>query len=232
MEEVSRVYESKKGVNIKLDCAGSGELLAKIELTHRGDLYVCHDPLGGAALKKGLVKNVLNIGYIFPVIVVPKGNPKSIKSLGDLVKPGLKVGLTDHNYSSCGHINNLMFKKAGLTKRIEKNIVMTQRTHGAVANALKIGTIDAGIVWNAVAARYPKDIDFIDIEKKYRPQEKVDAVTTATYGVIDMAKMKVTVSEIKFSNKPETASDFAEFVISEEGKRIFKKHGFFIENGR
>ena len=42
--ELAKIYEEKTGQPVEINSAGSGELLAHIELHKRGDVYVSHDP--------------------------------------------------------------------------------------------------------------------------------------------------------------------------------------------
>ncbi len=51
-----------------------------------------------------------------------KGNPKGIQGVKDLARDGLKIGLTDQDYSTLGHICPVMFDRTGLRKEIESNI--------------------------------------------------------------------------------------------------------------
>ncbi len=166
MEELAPIFGAEKGVEVEITYNDSGTLLAMIEETGKGDLYVCHDPFGGAAEVRGLASKSYTIAYLVPVIAVARGNPKGIKSFKDLLRPELKVGITSRQYSSCGHIVSFMLEKAGLAEEFKKQNKPTleSRTGGEVGNALKLGTIDAGIIWDAVAYRYRDLVETIPIE--------------------------------------------------------------------
>jgi len=226
MEELAKRYEAETGRKVQFNFGDSGALLTQIEQAKRGDLYVCHDPFGAAAQKKGLAEKVWTMAALTPTIAVPKGNPKGIKGLRDLAQPDLRLGLTDEKYSTLGHINPLMFDRAGLRKEIEANVVTRTRMGGEVANAVAIGNLDATIVWDAVAHLRKEKLDAVPIESAFRLQPGVDAVTTPTFGVIDMGCIKVTIATLKCSKAPEAAAAFAEFAASPKTREVWASFGF------
>ncbi|MEW6359830.1 MAG: extracellular solute-binding protein [Planctomycetota bacterium] len=226
MEELIQTYEKETGQPVELDYGDSGQCLIKIETTGKGDLYVAHDPFLAALMKKGLGDKGWTVASVTPTIAVPKGNPKGIGGLKDLAKPGMRLALTDEKYSTVGHINPVMFEKTGLRKEIEANVVTRARTGGEVANAVSLGNVDAAIVWDAVIAVRKDKLDAVAIEPQFRPDPKLDAVTSATFGAIDMSYVKVTIATLKCSVQIEAARAFAEFVNSPRGRAVFVKNGF------
>ena len=224
MEALARTYEAETGQHVKIDYSDSGQLLVKIETTGRGDLYVCHDPFL-AALKK-LGRGGWVVASLTPTIAVPKGNPKGIHGLKDLAQPGIRLGLTHAQYSTLGHINPVMFDKTGLREKIEANVKTRTRSGGEAANAVALGHLDAAIVWNAVIFARRDKLDAVDIAPEHRPDPKVDAVTTATFGRIDRSCVGVTVATLACSTMPEATDAFARFVCSPRGRQVFAEHGF------
>ena len=226
LEDVVKLYEAETGQKIDVDYADSGVLLIKIERTGRGDLYVCHDPFAGGLEQKGLSTRIWTVASLTPTIAVPKGNPKKILGLRDLAQKGIRLGLTDEQYSTLGHIAPLIFDKVGLRKDIEANVVTRSRMGGEIANAVAIGQLDAGIVWDAVIAARRDKLDPVPIERAYHLTPGVDAVTTATFGRIDMGCVRVTIATLKCSKQPEAAKAFAEFANSPKGRAVFAARGF------
>ena len=226
MEVLAQQYEKETGRKLEIDYGDSGENYIKAETTGRGDLYVGHDPFHGALEKKGLTLDAWIVATLEPVIVVAKGNPKKIEGLAGLVQPGVRVVLTDAVYSTAGHVWQVMFKKAGLTEAIQKNVVTTKRGGGEAANAVLLGNADAAIVWNAVQFLRRDKLDAVLIEPPYRPVLGVDAVTSPTFGPIDMAQIRVTVDVLKSSKQPAAAKAFAEFVASDRAAKVWNDFGF------
>ncbi|HOX37568.1 MAG TPA: molybdate ABC transporter substrate-binding protein [Candidatus Brocadiia bacterium] len=228
MEEIVKHYKQKTGVEVEIDYADSGQLLIRIEQTKQGDLYVCHDPFQAALKNKGLSRDGWTIALVTPMIGVQKGNPKGIKGLKDLGNEGVKVVLTDPQYSTVGHINAVMFRKAGAADAIEKNVITRTKGGGEAANAVGIGAADACIAWDAVLFLRSDKLEILDIEPQFRPDPVVDAVTSATFGPIDMSRAKVTIDTLKCSTQPEKAKAFAEYVASPNGAEVFARFGFTV----
>ncbi len=226
MEKLAVIFTQRTGRRIDLDFADSGSNLARIRIEGKADLYVAHDPFLGPLLREGLGTQGWNVAVLTPVIVVAKGNPRGITSLAEMGRPGLKIALTDATYSTLGHIYPVMFAKAGVAEAIDANVVTTMRMGGELANAVAIGRFDAGLVWNAVAYPRREKLDAIAIAAAHRPDPKIDAVTTATYGRIDMSSVKVFIATLTGSSQPDEARKFAEFVASDEGMAVFIELGF------
>jgi len=226
MEELIDIYEKETGQAIELDYGDSGSCLVKIETTGKGDLYVAHDPFLNALEIKKLGRQGWAVAAVTPMIAVPKGNPKNIRGLEDLAREGIKLGLTDETYSTMGHILPVMFKKTAVQANIEKNIQTRTRSGGEVANSVSLGHLDAAIVWNAVIHARRDKLDAIPIENRFRPDSKVDVVTSPTFGEVDMSYIRVTIATLKCSKRPKAATKFAEFVNSPRGRAVFARHGF------
>jgi molybdate transport system substrate-binding protein len=226
MEKLAALWREQTGTAVELDYGDSGSNMIKAETSGRGDLYVAHDPFHNAMDKMGLITEGWWVATVTPMIAVPKGNPPRIEGLKDLARPGVRVILTDAMYSSVGHINAIMFRKAGLSEAIEKNVVTRTRTGGEAANAVGMGSADATIVWDAVIHLRRDRLDAVPIEPAYRPDPKVDAVTTATFGPINMAHMRVTIDVLRSSPHPEAAKAFAEFAASPQAEAVWRSLGF------
>lgn len=228
MEELAKQYKQKNGQEIQIDYADSGQLMVKIQETKKGDLYVSHDPFPAAILKKNLGSQNWEVAYMVPVIVVPKGNPKKIGGLKDLAKPGIKVVLPHTEFSTTGHMVLRMLDNIGIKKEFMANVVSQARGGSEAANAVTLGTADASVVWNAVAFLRKEKLDAIEIETDIKLKSDVDAVTTATYGKIDMSRGMVAISLLKSSKSVAAATAFAEFCASTEGQKVWEKFGFSV----
>lgn len=228
MEEICKIFEQESGIKVDVNYNDSGALMTVIETTGKGDVCVVHDPFAPAMEKKGMVDRIYTVATLTPVIVVRKGNPKNVLGVKDLARADVKVGLTDEKYSTVGHIMPVVFRRAGIADAMSaknKDIVRA-RGSGEMANAVKIGTVDAAVVWNAVAFQRRDALDSVTIDPAAMPDAKVDAITSATYGPIDMSYTKVTLMTLKCSKQIEAARKLADLAISERGRAVFVKFGF------
>ncbi len=220
MEEIIRNYSVVSDDSIMLTVGGSGDLCAQIKYTRKGDIYVCHDPFMPWAEKQGLIETWSTVAYLEPVIAVKKGNPRKIRELKDLAQPGIRLGVGDPRYSTCGVIVDQMIKQMGYEDALRKNIKMTSKTHHKIATDLALGTLDAAIIWNAVAHNYPDKLDMMPIGEQY-----VDAITSATFGVTDLKHIKVTIGIIKYARNKDNVRKFWEYATT-AAKPVFKQSGF------
>lgn len=208
--------------NILTTYGGSGELCAQIQQTGRGDIYVCHDPFMPWAEDQGLISVWDTLSRLRVVIVVPKGNPKGIRVLKHLSVPGLRLGIGNQTYSTSGQIIKHLLAGKPYGEGILKNIRIETKGHQQRCNDVAMGLLDAGLVWDAVAALFAEKLDIITMDEEF---EGVDALTSATYKKSDMTNTKVTVGIIKGAEEREDVRAFYDFLKS-EGKRIFSEHGF------
>ena len=228
MQELARIYEKDTGQKVEINSAGSGELLAHIELQRRGDLYVCHDPFLDVLMKRELGVDGWTVGELIPVIVVPKGNPKGIGGVGDLARPEVELALTDYERSTLGHMLETIFTKAGVdfaTLNRDKRITIN-KSGGYVANLVTTGNADAAVVWNAVGHLRLGSLDIVAIPAEHLPTPGVDAMTSATGKDYPLRPVRVTIATLTCAEQPEAARAFAEFVASDRGAEVFKDFGF------
>lgn len=221
MEEIIQNYGKISNDKVLLTAGESGELCSQIKYTKKGDIYVSHDPFMPWAEKQGLIAGWRTVGYLEPVIAVKKGNPKNIKEFKDLAGQGLRIGITDPYYSTCGVIIEHALRKLDYEKAFRKNIKATTRTHAQLATDLTLGPMDAVVIWNAVANNYKDKIDVIPVNKNFY----VDAITSATYGVTDVKNIKATIGIITYAKDKKNVRKFWEYATT-EGKEVFKKYGF------
>ena len=226
MEALARLYEKDTGRRVELDYGDSGANLVKAQTTGKGDLIVAHDPFHGALEHKGMSLEGWAVATLEPEIAVAKGNPRKIQGLKDLARPGLRLVLTDAMYSTAGHVVAAMLRKTDLGAAVERNVVTRTRAGGEAANAVVLGHADAAIVWNAVICLRREKLDAVPIEPAYRPKAKVDAVTSPTFGLIDMSAIRVTIDVLKSSKQPDAARALAAFAASPQAMQVWQEFGF------
>jgi molybdate transport system substrate-binding protein len=149
--------------------------------------------------------------YFVPVLYVRKGNPKAIADVADLVKPGLKLALAAES-SAVGQLQTQLFKKNKLDlEALRKNTVTSPATVMDVALAVKLGTADAAIIWDAFSDFAPDDAEAVRIS----PDKNV----VGTVALCPLAGAK----------NPAAAKAFADFLLSEKGKAVLKARKFTLE---
>lgn len=226
VEELAKQFEASDGGKVLLDFSDSGQILIKVEQAGKGDLFIVHDPFLGAGEKKNLVAASAVVAMLEPVVVVAKGNPKGIRNFADLARPGVRLVLTDAKYSTMGYVVDRMAAKLGIAAPLASNVVTRTRGGGEAANAVALKTADAAVVWNAVAFLRKDKLDAISLEAGERLKPGVDAVTSATYGPMEMDRIRVTAAVLKCSKSPAAAKKFMDFMASEAGRKVWQQFGF------
>jgi len=220
LEELKKRYEEVSDNTIVTTYGDSGALCAQIQKTGRGDLYLCHDPFMPWATERGLITEWITVADLHVVMIVPKGNPKEIKTLEDLGRPGLRVGIGNRTYSTSGQIIKHILAQRPFGEAVLKNVRVETKGHQQRCNDVVMGTLDASVVWDAVATLYPDKLEMLPID-----MTGIDAITSATYKRSDIKKTGVTLGIITGAKKRKAVRNFYEFA-KKEAPDIFAKAGF------
>lgn len=98
------------------------------------------------------------------VIAVPKGNPLGIRTLADLARPGLKLGIGNALQSTLGYMTDRMLANANLKAAVLPNAVSQVPTGDLLINQLRTGSLDAAIVYNTNARPQAAFLDTITLQ--------------------------------------------------------------------
>jgi len=215
MNELIENFEKRTGAKVEVHYGGSAEIYGILTTTG------CDVFIPGAyyytkiAMEKGYLINdtVRNVTLHIPVIAVPKGNPKHIRSLEDLARPGVRVVLGDPKACAIGKVAKKMLERIGIWDKVKKNVVTFTPTVNQLLIYIATGQADATIIWKDMTtwAEAKGKIEVIPIPPK---QNIVKTIPTA-----------VTVYAKK-DGSLEVAKAFNDYITSEEGLKIWKKWGF------
>jgi molybdate transport system substrate-binding protein len=209
-------FEKEYGVKTQLQYGGSGTLLSNIEVSRKGDLYIAGDASYiEIASGKGLIDEVLPLAYLQPVIAVAKGNPKHIEKIQDLLQDGIRTALGNPEATSIGKQTKIFLTKAGMWEQVKKHTEQNgvfKPTVPEVANDIKLGAVDAGIIWDATAAQYT-DLDIIRVP------------------AFDPARMEISIAVLKSTRQPQKSLRFARWLNSRVGNKVFNHYGYKSVDG-
>jgi molybdenum ABC transporter molybdate-binding protein len=157
VEAVAREYEQTFGVQMQLQYGGSGTLLSNLRIADAGDLFLAADEsYVRSARALGLLAETIPLARQRPVIAVTRGNPKNIRTLDDLRRTDVRVAMANPEAASIGRTVRELLQQAGQWAALEKRVTVFKPTVNDVANDVKIGSVDAGIVWDATARQFPE----------------------------------------------------------------------------
>lgn len=171
VEPAVRDFEKETGIRVDIQYGGSGTLLSNLRVAQKGDLYIAADwSYMEEGKKHNLLAEIQPLCHQKPIIAVRKGNPKGIQGLDDLLLDGIKVAVANPDAASIGRQTKSILQKTGHWDRLEPRLAVLKPTVNELANDLKIGSIDAAIIWDSLANQYP-ELESIEVEA-FNDQEK------------------------------------------------------------
>jgi molybdate transport system substrate-binding protein len=209
IEEAAARYEQKHAVRVLLHFGGSGKMLSEMKLARRGDLYLPgSSDFMDMAKREGLVlaETEQRVAYLIPAINVPAGNPKNIRSLEDLARPGVRVGIARPDAVCVGLYAAEVLERAGLAERVRPNIVTHAESCEKTAQLAALGAVDAVLGWRVFHYWQPDKIETVLLEPGQIPRIGYIPIAVSVYSK-DRAR----------------AQAFIDFLIGEEGQAVFRK---------
>ncbi len=201
-------FQEKTGINATFTTGGSEDLLPHVKARKKGDIFISHDPYLDYTKNAGAYSDHVYVGFVAPVIAVCKGNPKSINSIDDLAREGLKIALSNPQYSTCGELVFNLLEKKNIKDAVMKNVGnRLTKGHSNLGNLLKTRSVDAVIMWNGVAHTFKDHLVVVKTPYEYDRE------------------INVSVMGLSYSKQPELVKEFMEFT-RKNGPRIFEKYGY------
>jgi ABC-type molybdate transport system substrate-binding protein len=98
------------------------------------------------------------------VMVVRKGNPKGIRQLKDLTRPGIHVVVGHPRQCTIGILTRELLDDQGLFNGVMTNVVAQMATSAMLIPALATGAADVALAWNVDARAEAARLDMIRID--------------------------------------------------------------------
>jgi accessory colonization factor AcfC len=227
LEKAAKLFEEQTGISVAIDvcsrhCAnpvaeeatgetGGDDFLLEIsdagihDLAIAGAEYLLDDGEIRKIVQKGQRRT---IAYRTSAIIVPTGNPKNIRSIEDIARPGVRLGV-----SVIDCLKGLWEDISGrlkLLEEIRQNISYYANGCIAIVEAVATNEIDAAFGWTAFKHLEPERIEVIEIPKEQQ-------VLRGTG-----------VGLLSFSKEPEAATKFMNFLASSDSRKFYKEYGWAI----
>jgi len=218
VEKTIREFEAREGCVITMVYAGCGTLVGKMQTGEQGlpDLFMTCDSsyLDMAQKKMGNPFGPdLKISSTRIVMLVTRGNPKSLRTLADLAQPGLRIGVTDPQASTLGKLCEELFRETGHWDAIAKNIPVKHDTAHTLIQSIEAGgKLDVVHVYEANIQHLKTKFDAVPL----RPARAI--------AVQNIAARKDTAY-------PQLAQRLMRHVTSDTSRRRFEQLGFNWEAG-
>lgn len=212
MAAIAAEYEAEGGQHVELRFGPSESLLTQAELVNASapaDLLLPADSYYIEQAKaRGLTEDVFPIAEMHAIVLTARGNPKNIATWSDLLRDGTKVAVANTG-AAIGKLTREHLTRTGKWAALQPRVVDTGNVTQA-ATAAKFGSVDAAIIWDAVAFNYPG--------QSVLEMPELAGVTA-----------RVEVAVLKQSPDLEAARRFAQFMTApERGLNHFRTTGFRV----
>jgi len=214
LEAIRADYEKAYGTPLQIQYGASQTLLATLEVAKTGDLYLpADDSYLTIAKKKGLIAEEFQLAQMQAVVAVAKGNPKRIEKLADLLREDVRLAQANPDAAAIGKLTRQTLTKTGDWDKLHARTTVFKTTVNEVANDVKVGAADAGIVYDAVLHDYP---------------------TLQAVAISELASTRahVAVAVLKSSGQPQAALHLARYLSAEDKGLIkYREFGFQPSQG-
>lgn len=221
MEEIARQYESEFGVTLEIQYNGSNTLLNQLQTDrfNEVDVYLAADDFYTTkAIELGLAMDTVPVAYQRPVIAVRRDSEQTINSFEDLLRDGVRVAVANPDQAAVGkatrrQLSPLNIGGISCWDQLEQHVRQSgvfKPTVNDIATDVKLGNIDAAIVWNSTVAM-----------PKYR-EDLVSISLPELNGSPDL----ISIAVLKSSTDLPSAYRFARYVSARDrGLETFSKYG-------
>jgi molybdate transport system substrate-binding protein len=210
VEKAAAEFEADNNIKIELRFGPSETLLANLKLTGEGDLFLpADDSYVAAARKSGLVEQDYAIASMSAVMALRADFPRDSKKVTWEFLFGENFRLVQPNpdITAIGKLTRDGLMPTGKWAMIENAKPAMVGSVTEAANAIKLGSGDGAIIWDAVAHGYPT------LKIVHLPGlEKVTANIAAA-----VCKKAVNRTEARW---------FARYLAGEQGQKHFRQLGY------
>jgi len=207
---LAEVYEAAHpGIDVRLSFAGSQTLRLQIEGGAPADVFAAADAEHMDALEsQGLVEAPRVFAYNELAVIVPLDNPAGIEEFAGLAAAErLVIGAPD---VPVGRYTREMLSRTSFAGAVLEHVVSEEANVRQVRAKVELGEADAAIVYrtDALASDRVRTVAIpggVNVRAEY-----LVAVTTE-------------------AENHETAEAWVGLIVSEEGTRVLREHGFSVE---
>ncbi|MBL8818404.1 MAG: molybdate ABC transporter substrate-binding protein [Planctomyces sp.] len=163
IEETLKQFSEREGVSVIRVYNGCGILVAQMKAGQKPDAYFACDSEFMQQVTD-LFPDPVNVSRNELVILVQKGNPHSIRTLMDLGKGDLRVGIGHEKQCAMGWLTQNTLREGGVQNEVMKNVTMQAPTGDMLVNQLRTGALDAAVAYLSNAAGAQEELDAIRIQ--------------------------------------------------------------------
>jgi len=210
IEQVIPAFEAQTGAQVTYRPGHSGRMFAGADEGRPADLCIAADLRHlRDAERNDLVAAKVPVAVLHLAVVVAKGNPKNIRGLKDLARPGVRTYVESPTGCQVGNATRRLL--AGSRVRVTSPAVTMDGqapSLSTVAAFIKAGLLDAAVVWDSTAGRLSGQLDTVAIAPARN-------VSVNVVGVVPRS-----------APDPGLAEAFVLLLRGPRGRAAWKRHGF------
>lgn len=204
--QIGKDFEAANpGVKVTFNFAGSSQLATQIDQGAPADVFASASPATMKTVTDAGNADGAPVTFVSNqlVIAVPEGNPNAVAGLADLTNAGVKVALCAEQVP-CGAAAEKAVAAAG----VKLTPVTLERDVKAALSKVKLGEVDAALVYRTDAKAAASDVDAIEFP------ESAGAINDYPLVVLDNAPNKA------------AARAFVAYIQSDGARAILTAAGF------
>jgi len=170
VEPVIEAFKKREGVDVRTVYDGCGILTGQMKIIRNQqqglgfpDTYMACDVYYLEMVKEWF-QDAVNISDTEVVIAVPKGNPKNIRGLKDLTRPGMRVAVGQPKQCTIGVLTRKLLEAEGVLDPVMANVETETTSSSYLITPVVTGHVDASLAYAADTKAESDKIDTVRIE--------------------------------------------------------------------
>lgn len=214
IEAIRADYQQEYGRQVDVQYGPSQTLLASIEVSGSGDLYLpADDSFIAIGQDKALVEEVIAVAAMQAVVAVRRNWKGRISGLEDLLSEEIRLVQASPEATAIGKMTRGALEPVQWWERLDGATTAYRGTVHEVASDVLVGAADAGIVYDAVLHSYP-DLMAVRVDE------------------LSAIQSPVAIGVLASSRQPAAALHFARYVAARDRGLIrYAEHGFRVAGG-
>lgn len=218
-EEIVAAFKAETGVEVEAIYGGSGYVLSQMKLARQGDVYFpgSSDYMEIAKAQGEVYPETEQIVvYLVPAINVQAGNPQQIHSLQDLTREGLRVAIANPEGVCVGaYAVEIIERNFSPEEKaaFRQNLVNYTESCAKTATVVSLQAVDAVLGWRVF---------------QYWDSTRIETVPLPSPAIQRIGYIPIAMS--RYSQQPELAKRFIDFIISPQSKAIFERYRYFVSS--
>jgi molybdate transport system substrate-binding protein len=212
LKEAAAAFERSRGIRIQVVAGCPESWMPQLRASRQGDLISCGAQfLLDEAEMEGIVapEGRRELGRRRAAIVVRVGNPLGIRSIEDLARPGVRVGIASGG-CTLGMWDEIA-SRAGLTSEIRRNVVERARGCCALMQGIIKGRTDAILGWANFPQAFPGELETVPLPEPLAVQRTTGIAATT------------------FRTNGGLVEEFLNFLTRGPGREIYRKWGWMVD---